>query len=344
MDRSTHLPSVSIVTPVYNGGRYILETVESVLAQDFPGLEYLVVDDGSTDDTLDLLAAYKGRIRIIRQANAGEPAAVNAGVGEARGEIIGVVNADDPILPGLVSAAVDRLDAEPALQGVYPDWLKIDPDGRVLEPVRALDYDYRVLIAQHFCMIGPGCLYRRSALAGAPPRDPRLRYTGDFHQWLRLGLAGPFARLPRTLATWRHHEGGASQARRNPEMAQDKIEAVADILERPDLPPSVERLRDEAMSTAYYVAALLGLDDPSVPARRYMIESLRHAWRWPPDRIPERRRSWRLVAFALGLPLTRPLAWLYRRALSARFKLPVPGPHYRDWLAASRTPTDPLAR
>lgn len=329
MDR--HPIRVSIVTPVFNGAAYIAETVESVLGQDCPGLEYIVVDDGSRDDTLVRLAPYSGRLRVISQANSGEAAAVNAGVATARGAILGIVNADDPLLPGHLEACLARLDAEPGLQGVYPDWLKIDAQGLVMERVQALDWDYRVLLAQHFCMIGPGCLFRHSGLHGQPPRDPGLRYTGDYHQWLRMGLTGPFAHITKTLATWRCHDAGASQAGRNPEMARNKIDAVRVILDHPNLPEFVTRLRGEALSTAYYIAAVLGLHDPRVPARAYMLRSLRHAWRWPGDRIPERRRSWRLVAFALGLPLTRPLAELYRRARPERFQVPAGGVHYRDW-------------
>jgi glycosyltransferase involved in cell wall biosynthesis len=336
-------PLVSIVTPAYNAGPYIEETLESVLAQDYEPLELILVDDGSTGDTLTRLAPYLDRIRLIRQENGGEAAAVNRGVAAAQGEILGIVNADDPILPGLVATAVAALAADSALQGVYPDWLKIDAAGLVMEEMQAPEYDYRVLLGQHLCMIGPGCLFRRDGLAGEPPRDPRFRYTGDFHQWLRMGLRGPFARIPATFATWRHHEAGASQARRDREMAANKIDAVRDILDRAELPEGLVRLRGEAMSTAYYIAAVLGLDNPAIPARRYMLQSLRQASRWPPGRRPERRRSWRLVVFALGLPFTRPLASLYRRALPNRFKLPVGTLHYRDWrpLVGAAAPPDP---
>jgi glycosyltransferase involved in cell wall biosynthesis len=109
MDR----PLVSIITPVYNGAGYIAETVASVLKQDYRPIEYIVVDDGSHDDTLACLTPFQDQIRVITQANQGEAAAVNAGVAAASGEILGIVNADDPVLPGLISSAVARLSAEP---------------------------------------------------------------------------------------------------------------------------------------------------------------------------------------------------------------------------------------
>ena len=330
----TQLPLVSIVTPAYQAAAYIEETAASILGQDYPNLEWVVVDDGSPDDTLARLAGVgDARLRIVRQANAGEQAAVNRGVTEARGEVLGIVNADDPLLPGLVSAAVARLAQDPGLAGVYPDWLKIDGAGRVLEVVRLREYDYARMLRRHLCDIGPGGLVRRSALGGEPPRDPRFRYSGDFQQWLRLGLHHRFARLPRVLATWREHAAGTSQAGLSPALAADKVAIIEDLFARADLPPAVRPLRAEALSAAHFAAACLALHNPRIPGRRHMWRSLVTRPRWGAPDLPERRRTWRLVAFALGLPATRPLIGLYQRWRGAdRGQPAAPGPHYRDWV------------
>jgi glycosyltransferase involved in cell wall biosynthesis len=329
----TQQPLVSIVTPAYNTAAYIEETAGSVLAQDYPNLEYVVVDDGSADDTLARLERVADpRLRLVRQANAGEQRAVNRGVAEARGEIIGIVNADDPLLPGLVSAAVERLGQDPRLAGVYPDWLKIDGDGRVLEAVLLREYDYTRMLKRHLCDIGPGCLFRRTALNGAPPRDARFRYSGDFQQWLRLGLHNRFARLPRVLATWRQHAAGTSQAGLSAALAADKVAIVEDLFARADLPPEVRAQRAEALSAAHFTAACLALHNPLIPGRRHMWRSLLAKPRWRPPDLPERRRTWRLVLFALGLPTTRPLVDLYQRWRGGAFETAAaPGPHYSDW-------------
>jgi len=331
----TQHPLVSIVTPAYNAGRYIEETAASVLAQEYPNLEYIVVDDGSTDDTGARLRRLDPRVHLVRQANAGEQQAVNRGVAQARGELIAIVNADDPLLPGLIRAGVDHLAQRPELAGVYPDWLKIDGDGRVLEVVHLREYDYARMLRRHLCDIGPGCLFRRSALDGAPPRDPRFRYSGDFQQWLRLGLHRPFARLPLVLATWRQHGAGTSQAGLSAALAADKVAIIEDLFTRPDLPPGVRAMGAEALSAAHFAAAALALHNPAIPGRRHMWQSLRAKAHWDPPDLPERRRTWRLVLFALGLPATRPLIALNQRwrggGLSAA---QVPGPHYTAWLAA----------
>lgn len=305
------LPLVTIITPVYNAVGYISETVESVLAQDYPNIDYIVLNDGSTDATAKVLERYAPRIRLISHPNMGEARTVNRGIELARSDIVAVVNADDPILPGLARAAARMLASRPELVAVYPDWARIDTNGRVMEEVRVREFDYHLLLEQLFCIPGPGAFFRKSALAGESVRNSAYRYSSDYELWLRLGLRGPFARIPGILATWREHEGGASQAARNAEMAANKIDVVKDFFCREDLPEDVRHLRSQALSTAYYCAAILSLFNTQIPGRAYMLRSLRYAMHWPDYFCEERRRSWRLVLFALGLPLTRPLKKLY---------------------------------
>lgn len=335
-----HRPLVSIITPVYNGATYIAETIESVLCQGYQSLEYIVVDDGSQDDSRGRLRTFGDAIRVIEQENAGEAAAVNRGFACANGEILAVINADDPVLPGLVDAAVAALAEHPDVAGVYPDWLKIDSTGKVLEVMRLPDYDYSLMLCRHLCLIGPGCFYRRSALSTELPRDPRYRFSGDLHQWLRMGARRPFLHIPQVLATWRSHENGTSQTQLNAGMAAEQVAVIRDLYADQGLPPTLAPLQDEALSAAYFSAAVLDLNNPEIPARRYMWESLRAKLIWNPPVIQGRHRNLRFVFFALGTPFTRYLASLYRRMRSKRFTAKEPGPTYAEWTApkgAART-------
>lgn len=324
-------PLITVVTPAYNAGKTIDETVDSVLAQDYAPFEYIVVDDGSRDDTAMRLSRYGDRVRVIRQENAGEGIAVNRGIAAARGEIVGVVNADDPILPRLLTRVAEVLTQYPEAAGVYPDWLKIDVRGQVIQEMRLGPYDFTRMLAEHLCDIGPGCFYRTSVLGEEPARDPRFRYSGDFHQLLRMGLNYRFVHIPEVLATWRWHAEGASQAARNVEMAANKLAVVEDLFSRADMPQEIRRLRSRAMSSACFCAATIALDDPQVPARALMWQSLRHQAFWPSPRPPERRRTWRLVLFALGTPLTRPLIRFYKGLYPDRFDTPISQIHYSRW-------------
>lgn len=306
----------TVITPVYNGRGYIAETIESVLAQREEKravpFDYIVVDDGSTDGTGDFVAGrYGDRLRLIRQPNQGEPAAVNRGIAEASTDIVGIVNADDPIRPDLVRVAVHALESNPDFVAIYPDWEMIDAVGAIVQTIRASDFDLRMHLEQHLCLPGPGAFFRRSALRGELARDPRWRYTGDYEMWLRLALRGRIVHIPRVLATWRRHSAGASQAARTWLMASNKVDMIEAFFRRPDLPADVRALERQAMSSALYCAALLAIHGPTVPARRYMWRSVSLSAWWPTHFAPVRRRSWIRIAYVIALPASY---WVYRFA------------------------------
>ena len=309
-----NIPLVTVVIPVYNAEKYIAQTLQSVLDQDYPNLECLVLDDGSTDRTPEVLRRFANQAAMVRHPNRGEAGTVNRGVALAQGDIVGVVNADDPILPGLVSAAVERLRDRPELVAVYPDWLMIDQDGHTLREVRTPEYDYLIMLEQNYCFIGPGAFFRKSCLGDEPARDPRLRFASDFDLWMRLGLKGPMSRLPHTLATWRRHPQGASLAQRGQELADNKVELIRRFYEREGLPAPVLAARRQALSAAYYGAGLQGLYNPRIKARGYLLKSILLRPVWPGNFIPMQRRSWLRMAYIFFSPLSR---WLHR-ALGGR--------------------------
>ena len=120
------VPLVSIVTPSFNQARFIRETIESVLAQDYPRIEYIVVDGGSTDGTIDILRGYDGRLIWSAERDRGQADAINKGFRRARGEILAWLNSDDTYLPGAVSAAVSHLVQHRDCAMVYGDGFLID--------------------------------------------------------------------------------------------------------------------------------------------------------------------------------------------------------------------------
>jgi len=115
------------------------------------------------------------------------------------------------------------------------------------------------------------------------------------------------------LATWREHAGGASHFGRGAEMARNRVDVIRNLLERADAAHLPQWLKRQALAAAYYCAAILALHDPSVPAARYMYASLQTRPWWRGPVAAQRRRTWRLIVFCLGFPLTRPLRKLYPR-------------------------------
>lgn len=280
-------PLVTVITPTFNRAAYIAETIESVLRQSHPRLEHIVVDDGSTDGTPEVLARYADRVRVVRQANAGEPHAVNHGFSLARGEILGVVNDDDPVFPELVSSMVEAFDSRPDVLVAYPDWLLIDADGKTLAENKVVEYRYLDMLRWHHCMPGPGTFFRRRCLELEGGRDPSFRLVGDFEFWLRVGLHGPFVHVPKTLATWRWHGGSASVTDKGPQMAAEHVRILDKLYARADLPPEVREAEAFARASACYIAALKTCERSPAVARRYFLRTLRHAprylWQLPPN-------------------------------------------------------------
>lgn len=302
-------PLVTVITPAYNRADYLPETLDSVLSQDYPNLEYLVLDDGSKDNTVEVLRTYETRLNAPRGAasgmtfrweshpNMGEARTVNKGFELARGKYIVIVNSDDPILPGLIRTAVEALEANPAALVAYPDFNIIDQHGSTLEHRPMPEYDFVRMVREYYCMPGPGAFIRRSGLALVGGRDTRYRYVGDFDFWLRLGLHGPFLHLPYTLATWRDHPSSASISERSRLMAEERVTLMENFYTQPNLPPEIIAVKAEAMSSAYYAGALMIGD--AAAARPYYWRSLRYHLNSRPLGQP---RSWKVMLASFILP------------------------------------------
>ena len=272
-DGDRALPLVSIITPTYNRAKYLEETIDSILSQDYPRIEYIVLDDGSTDGTPEVLARYGSRIRWETHPNMGETQTVNQGFALARGDIVAVVNSDDPLLPGAVRAAVEVFLERPDVLVAYPDWLTIDAESKAVRTIQVPDFDYTFMVRRFRCIVGPGAFMRRSAVERVGGRDGRYRYVADFDFWLRLGLLGPFARIPRVLATFRVHADSTSVAQQGRAMAEEHVELARQFFGRPDLPPSIRRLEREARSFAFYYAGLAA-SPPSFLSWGYFVKAV----------------------------------------------------------------------
>ena len=205
---------VSIVTPCLNAERFIRETVESVLAQDYPQIEYLVMDGGSTDATLDILREYGNRLTVNSTKDAGQADAINRGFRRSTGEIFAWLNADDTYLPGAVSLAVRSLDEHPETAAVYGDALQVDEPGRVIGPYPTETFDRNRL--NHTCFIcQPACFLRREAFERAGMLNAGLHYALDYDLWIRLSRSQAMVRIPGTLATSRMHSASKTLGRRS---------------------------------------------------------------------------------------------------------------------------------
>ena len=225
---------VSAVVPAYNRAVYLREAIDSALAQGFEGLEVVVVDDGSTDATPEILRGYGDRIRVHRQENAGQSAAVNRGVDLARGEFVAFLDSDDAWLPGKIARAVALLDAEPAAALLYAAVEMMDGDGRAIPdprpPRRTPSGAVLASLLEENFVRTPTAVFRRKAFLEAGGYDPALRCVNDWDMWLRLATGRPVLRDPVPAARYRLHGDQAVRLRRR--LAEERVTVLERHLPR----------------------------------------------------------------------------------------------------------------
>jgi hypothetical protein len=294
------MPRVSVVIPAFNRAALIGETLDSVLAQTYRDLEVIVVDDGSTDDTPTILAQYErdARLRVIRQANHGEGAARNAGIGAARGEYVAFVDSDDVWRADKLERQMALLLDNRGLAWVYADAYVFDHETRqVLYVIGQRVQQYEGHVARPLLMVdfipSPTPVIRRTVFdevgyfdalppAGGPTEHMHPREHGwarpwcaDWDMWLRIAARYAVRRDPQALAGYRIHSTMMSQQASALMMHQYRmatIERAAAFA-----PPVYARLRRRALAVQCVRMARIFADQGDVPrARQMFVEALRH--------------------------------------------------------------------
>jgi glycosyltransferase involved in cell wall biosynthesis len=210
---------LSIVTPSYNQGKFIERTIRSVLEQrgDFE-LEYLVVDGGSTDQTLSILERYRGRLTYVSDRDAGQVDAISKGFARATGEVVAWLNSDDLYLPGALEE-VTRALSQPGARWCFGQCRIIDEsDAEIRRGIAwyknrlSRRYSLRRLLTTDF-IPQPATFFRRDLLEEAGPLDPSFHYAMDYDLWLRFARVSEPVFIPRDLARFRWHGTSKSSGR-----------------------------------------------------------------------------------------------------------------------------------
>jgi glycosyltransferase involved in cell wall biosynthesis len=250
-------PLVSIVIPAYNHGNYLDEAIQSVLKQDYPNVELIVLDDGSTDNTSEVLQKYIGKFHWESQHNLGQVNTLNKGWQMSKGKILAWIGADDALLPNAVSRSVDHILANPDVVLTYCDFNLIDPNSAFIRRVKTPDFNYHDMVVKVICPPGPGTFFRRSAYETVGLWDSSLKIMLDYDYWLRLGLVGRFLRIPEVLALYRIHPDQETFSRMDEFKAAEPVRVVSRLFESGTLPQSLVKLKDKALSNAHLVSSQL---------------------------------------------------------------------------------------
>ena len=282
-----------MVTPTLDQAEFLGETIDSVLGQGWPGLEYVVRDGGSTDGTRDVLARYGTRVRWTSGPDGGQSAAINAGWRETGGEIVAWLNSDDTYRPGALAAVAWYFAEHPDVDVVYGQCDYVDESGRYLRPYPVEPFDYDRLVERGIAFLPqPATFLRRHVLASVGGLDEDMSYAMDLDLWLRLGARGHrFSYLPRRLATLRLHRR-AKSVRAYDAFAPELLRSYERLFAAPDLAPSLQVLRKRAMSNVHYRASqCLFWGGRASDARRHAWQ----AWRHDPTNL-----RWSLLAGLSG--------------------------------------------
>lgn len=294
-------PTVSVVMPVYNAQEYLNEAVESVLAQTFNDFEFIIINDGSTDQSESILQEFQKRdkrIQVVSRSNTGIVVALNEGIGYASGRYIARVDADDIALPELFAKQVAFLEKTPDYVAVGTCVLMIDPDGWPVMPAN-LKMSHEEIDEAHMAGHGAfphsGSMFRRDLVQSIGGYRQETQYAEDIDLWLRLAEVGKLANISEVLLKYRLHPKSIGHSRRVKQLQALNI-AVTDAYRRRRLtPPLKEDTADEQSSYDYNPHtkwAWWSLSDGNVAtARKHALLALKGN--------PVSVESWKLLACAV---------------------------------------------
>jgi glycosyltransferase involved in cell wall biosynthesis len=204
------IPLVSIITPSFNQARYLEATIQSVLEQDYPRIEYIIIDGGSTDGSVDVIRKYEGRLASwVSEKDHGQTDAINKGFARAKGDILAWINSDDTYNPGAVGAAVKYLMGHPDVGMAYSDCNYIDEEGHVIGTFPAAQTDLLRLRRGYVHIPQQTMFFRAKYWQQVGPLDPSFYFAMDYDLWTRMAALTSFKYLPgQTWANFRIHRSG----------------------------------------------------------------------------------------------------------------------------------------
>jgi glycosyltransferase involved in cell wall biosynthesis len=200
-----HLPTVSIVTPSFNQAQFLEATIQSVRAQDYARVEYIIIDGASSDGSIDIIRKHEDHLASwTSERDNGQTSAIIKGFERSTGQILAWLNSDDLLAPSAVRIAVDALRRAPDIGGVYGDRLHIDARSNVIG-INRMPAFYPAMFKRNITLPQETVFFRRSVYEAVGGLDATLRFSLDFDLWVRMSAAAGFRHIPAFLGSFREH-------------------------------------------------------------------------------------------------------------------------------------------
>ena len=249
-----NLPLVSIVTPTLNSCRFVETCITSVLGQDYPNVEHIIQDGGSSDGTIEILGRYTERVKWVSEPDLGQADALDKAIKRSCGDILLVLNADDALLSDAISWGVKQMEEYPDEAAIYGDVRLIDEQGEIIGQFVGPEYDFPSVLCVERVIPAQAAFIRRSSLeAVGLGSDPTLDTCPDFEMFVRLGLNFPMRHVRRYVINYRHYyrEMDGSKPRTVDRFIRAKHEIMDRVFESSDTPTSIRRMRLRARAGLY---------------------------------------------------------------------------------------------
>jgi glycosyltransferase involved in cell wall biosynthesis len=272
-------PAVSVIIPAYNCDRYIVQAVESVLQQEDCSYEIIIIDDGSTDATEEVLEPYRDRLRYVKQANQGVAAARNKGIASAKADFIAFLDADDYFLPGKLALQAEMLLERPDLGIIHSGWQRVDYQGNKLLNVRPWQQIPELDLANWLRwkpVLPSAMMFRREWLQYVGGFDPRFPPAEDTNLVLKLAVKGcKTAWLRQITVCYRQHESSAMH--KGLPQARSLVAVTDDFFSLPNLPPEIKLMEHSVRhGTLVWIAWYLHYTGHQAESMEY----LQQAWNY----------------------------------------------------------------
>lgn len=244
---------VTLITPTYNQCEFLPATIDSVLAQTYRNIDYVVVDDGSIDDTSKVLSEYQDALTVKSQENIGQVRTLNNEWLNSDAEFIAYLSSDDLLDPRAVEVCVTYLQSHPTCVCVFPNADLINSHGKVIKKGVCREFVLEKTIVEQECYIGPGAVFRRDAFLRVGPWNPLLKLAPDREFWIRLSQAGSVDFIKETFAQYRMHSDSLSFSDKSAETAMEYISVLDDLFLSSG--HSISHLKQPSYQAAYLLVA-----------------------------------------------------------------------------------------